>query len=204
MDSINVERICASNAPGSLPILKKKCVGIAGAGGLGSNVAIMLARSGIGKLIVVDYDDVEIENLNRQHFFLEHVGKPKVEALGEIIKKIVPGMNYVSSKVRLTEENIAGIFGEVDVLVEALDKAYYKAVLIDSWVALKNNRPIIAVSGVAGYGKIDKIKVKRMGNLTIIGDFESNQCDGMMAPRITLVASMQAALTIEYLMEQST
>ena len=82
--------IYARNTPGSFHILKTKCVGIAGCGGLGSNVAVLLARAGVGKLIVADYDSVQADNLNRQHFFIDQIGKPKVYALGETIEKINP------------------------------------------------------------------------------------------------------------------
>jgi sulfur carrier protein ThiS adenylyltransferase len=195
------ETIYARNAPGSFPILKTKCVGIAGCGGLGSNIAVLLARAGVGKLIIADFDTVAPENLNRQHFFIDQIGKLKVDALAEIINKINPKINYQPVNVNLTPENIPDVFSNVDVLIEAFDQAENKSILIDTWTSLKNGKLLIAASGLAGTGDIDKIQINRMENLIIVGDFKSTPAEGLMAPKVMIVASMQASLAVEYLLE---
>lgn len=200
---IPIEKIFCRNVPGIYEILKSKCVGIAGCGGLGSNVAVMLTRSGIGKLIVADFDIVGLENLNRQHFFLDQIGKPKVEALGEMLERINPSLEYVPVQEKLTPENIKTIFGNVDVMVEAFDIASEKQMLIDCWLKLNNHKPIVAVSGVAGMGSIEKIKVNRLNNLVVIGDFETDIKSGLIAPKVMMVASVEAGIVIELLMEKA-
>jgi sulfur carrier protein ThiS adenylyltransferase len=198
---IPVDKIFARNVPGIFEILKTKCVGIAGCGGLGSNVAVMLTRSGIGKLVVADFDVIAFENLNRQHFFLDQIGKPKVDALGEMLERINPSLEYTPVQKQLSPGNIESIFGNVDVMVEAFDLASEKQMLIDCWLNLKNDKPIVAVSGVAGLGGIDKIRVNRLNNLIIVGDFETDLKAGLIAPKVMMVASVQAEIVIELLME---
>ena len=198
---INEESIYARNAPGSFHILKTKCVGIAGCGGLGSNVAVLLARSGVGKLIVADYDAVAVENLNRQHFFIDQIGISKVNALGEIIERINPRIDYQPVNVKLDKSNISNIFADVDVLIEAFDIAESKSMLIDTWTELKNGKLLIAASGLAGIGNVDKIEINKMENLIIVGDLKSTLDEGLMAPKVMIVASMQASLALEYLLE---
>lgn len=198
---IPVEKIFARNVPGIFDVLKTRCVGIAGCGGLGSNVAVLLARSGIGKLIVADFDMVALENINRQHFFLDQIGKPKVESLGEMLERINPHLEYTPVQKQISPKNIESIFGHVDVMVEAFDLASEKQMLIDCWLKLKNNKPIVAVSGVAGLGCIDKIKVNRLNNLVVVGDFETDLKAGLIAPKVMMVASAQAGIVIELLLE---
>ena len=65
--------------------LRNAKVAVAGLGGLGSHIAVMLARSGIGKLRLVDFDVVDVTNLNRQMYLIPQLGKPKPEALLEIL-----------------------------------------------------------------------------------------------------------------------
>ncbi len=193
--------IYARNTPGSFPILKTKCVGIAGCGGLGSNIAVLLARAGIGKLVVADFDTVVPENLNRQHFFIDQIGKLKVDALAETIAKINPKIDFQPVNVNLTPDNIPDVFSDVDVLIEAFDQAENKSMLIDTWTGLQNSKLLIAASGLAGTGNIDQIKINRMENLIIVGDLKSTPDEGLMAPKVVMVASMQASLAVEYLLE---
>lgn len=201
ISDVKEETIYARNTPGSFHILKTKCAGIAGCGGLGSNVAVLLARSGVGKLVVADFDVVAVENLNRQHFFIDQIGKPKVDALSETIERINPKIDYQPVNITLTRENISDVFSDVDVLIEAFDVAENKSMLIDTWTGLKNGKLLIAASGLAGVGNIDKIEINRMETLIIIGDLKSSLDEGLMAPKVVMVASMQASLAVEYLLE---
>ena len=191
----------AHRDPAVLGVLRKSSVGIAGAGGLGSNVAIALARAGVGRLVIADYDKVEPSNLNRQQYFLDQVGERKVEALRENLLAINPYSLYDIHDVRVTRRNAAAIFGRVDVLVEAFDKAEAKEMLIEASLSKFPGRPIVAASGLAGYGGNRRVHTRRLGNLYICGD-ESSQCPkgiSPMAPRVALVAAMQANLVVELL-----
>jgi sulfur carrier protein ThiS adenylyltransferase len=189
--------------PAVLDALRRSTVGIAGAGGLGSNVAISLARAGVGRLVIADFDTVEPSNLNRQQYFVDQVGLVKVEALRENLLRINPFSVYEVHNVRITRKNATEIFRSVDVLVEAFDKAGAKEMLIEACLGRFPGRPIVAASGLAGHGKNRKLHTRRMGNLYICGDEESQCPKGVspMAPRVGLVANMQANLVVELLVK---
>lgn len=195
------KRYFACRDPKVLDALRRGAVGIAGAGGLGSNVAVSLARAGVGRLVIADFDRIEPSNLNRQQFFVEQVGRLKVEALRENLRRINPFAAYEIHPVRLDRRNIPRIFGNVDILVEAFDTAEAKQMLIETWLGRFPDRPIVAASGLAGFGKNRKLKSRRLGNLHICGDEESQCPPGIspMAPRVALVANMQANLVVELL-----
>ena len=197
------KKFFSKHDPRILPLLRASVVGIAGAGGLGSSVAVSLARAGIGKLIIVDFDRIEISNLNRQQYFWTQVGKVKVRALLENLRKINPFSEYVGYQRRITPKNVKTIFGKADLLIEAFDRAGQKQMLIESWIAYFPDRPIIAASGLSGWGRNQKIRQRRVGNLYICGDEESEPARGIspMAPRVGIVANMQANLAVELLVK---
>jgi sulfur carrier protein ThiS adenylyltransferase len=186
-----------------LSILRSSTVGLAGAGGLGSNAAVSLARAGVGTLIIADFDRVEPSDLNRQYYFMEQVGKPKVEALLENLKRINRYSQYQMHAIKIEAGNVAPIFGTADILVEAFDKAEAKQMLVNTWLSLFPRKPIIIASGVAGIGKNEKLHTRKVGNLYICGDEETEceECLSPMAPRVALVANMQANLTLELLVK---
>jgi sulfur carrier protein ThiS adenylyltransferase len=186
-----------------LDALRRSSVGIAGAGGLGSTVAVALARAGVGRLVIADFDRVEPGNLNRQQYFVDQVGRVKVEALKENLVRINPFALYETHEVRLTRRNAAEIFRAVDVLVEAFDKAEAKEMLIETCLRRFPGRPIVAASGLAGFGGNNKLHTRRMGNLYICGDETSQPPRGVspMAPRVGVVAHMQANLAVELLVK---
>ncbi|MBL7083181.1 MAG: sulfur carrier protein ThiS adenylyltransferase ThiF [Candidatus Aminicenantes bacterium] len=190
--------------PKILPVLRNSVVGIAGAGGLGSSVAVSLARVGVGKLIITDFDKIEPPDLNRQQYFVEQIGKLKVEALLENLKRINPFSEYKIHNVKIGENNISEIFGKVDILVEAFDEAGMKKMLIESWICRFPKKPIIVASGLAGFGKNEKIHIRKIGSLYICGDEESEVKIGIspMAPRVAVVANMQANLVLELLLKE--
>ncbi|MHB8055396.1 MAG: sulfur carrier protein ThiS adenylyltransferase ThiF [Candidatus Aminicenantales bacterium] len=189
--------------PAVRKVLRTAAVGIAGAGGLGSNVALALARAGVGKLILADFDRIEISNLNRQQYFVDQVSRFKVEALAENLGKIPSGTKIIVRRARVRPENIIRVFGEADILVEAFDKADQKQMLIESWLSRFPDRPIVAASGLAGYGANNRIRERRIGRLTIIGDEagEASPEISPMAPRVAIVAAMQANRVVEILMK---
>ena len=193
----------ARRDPAVLAVLRQSSVGVAGAGGLGSNVAVALARAGVGRLVIADFDRVEPSNLNRQQYFVDQVGERKVEALRENLLALNPYSLYEIHDIRITRRNAAKIFGRVDILVEAFDRAEAKEMLIETSLARFPGRPIVAASGLAGYGGTRSIRARRLGNLYICGD-EASQCPrgiSPMAPRVALVAAMQANLVVELLIK---
>lgn len=189
--------------PKILSILRNSVVGIAGAGGLGSNVAFSLARAGIGTLIIADFDKIEPSNLNRHQYFIEQIGRSKVEALLENLRKINPFSKYEIHNLEINDDNISEIFADAEILVEAFDMAEMKKMLIESWVSQFPKRPIIAASGVAGFGKNEKLHTRKIGNLYICGDEDTEVEEGIspMAPRVGIVANMQANLVLELLLK---
>jgi sulfur carrier protein ThiS adenylyltransferase len=198
------QALFARHDPRVLAALQAGTVGIAGAGGLGSNVAISLARAGVGRLFIADFDRVEASNLNRQQYFVGQIGRRKVTALRESLTAINPFSKYTVHAVRVTRANAGRIFGEADVLVEAFDKAATKQMLIDVWLSLHPDRPIVAASGLAGYGKNRTLHTRRMGSLYLCGD-EASQCPkgvSPMAPRVAIVANLQANLVVELLVDR--
>ena len=189
--------------PKILSILRNSIVGIAGAGGLGSNVAFSLARAGIGTLIIADFDKIEPSNLNRHQYFIEQIGRSKVEALLENLRKINPFSKYKIHNLEINDDNISEIFADAEILVEAFDMAEMKKMLIESWISQFPKRPIIAASGLAGFGKNEKLHTRKIGSLYICGDEDTEVEEGIspMAPRVGIVANMQANLVLELLLK---
>ena len=182
--------------------LKKSTVGIAGLGGLGSNVAISLARAGIGKLILIDFDKVELSNLSRQYYFLDQIGKLKVDALKDNIKKINPEIIIETFNIKLKKGSMEKPFKDADVVIEALDKAETKTAFIEEILIKLKDKPIVAASGVAGYGHSERIATKKLGNLCICYDEQAKSSDEdvLMAPRVILMANWQANLALEIIL----
>jgi sulfur carrier protein ThiS adenylyltransferase len=195
-----MESLFSRNVPKTTNILQNSKIGIAGCGGLGSNIAVMLTRAGIGELILVDFDNVEISNLNRQHFFLSDIGKTKVEALSYHLKNINPDIKLNLINKKLIKEDIKPLFREIDILIEAFDKAEEKMWLVKEWLKTFKTKPIICGSGISGYGKSEEIKIQSSGNLFMVGDQISDQSEGLCSPRINIAAAKQANLAIELLM----
>lgn len=187
--------------PELLAVLRKSVVGIAGAGGLGSNVAVSLARAGVGKLIIADMDKVDPSNLNRQYYFIDQIGRVKVYALLENLKRINPFSEYRVHHTKITPDNLKELFAEAEILVEAFDLASEKSMLINTWLSIFPDRPIVAASGLSGFGKNNKIRTRKLGQLYLCGDEESEPSEKVspMAPRVGIVANMQANLVIELL-----
>lgn len=186
-------------------ILSRKVVGLAGCGGLGSNCAVSLARVGVGTLVIVDFDQVSQGNLNRQYYFLNQVGMKKVVALRDNILRIDPAIRVIANDVRLTPENIHGIFNGCDVLVEAFDLAAEKQMLIETVQQELCDIPLVAGLGMAGYGMNEKISCRGFGNLYICGDGETEigpECPPL-GPRVGVVANMQANLVLEILLKST-
>jgi sulfur carrier protein ThiS adenylyltransferase len=182
--------------------LKDRTVGIAGCGGLGSNCAVALARVGIGKLVLADFDRVDISNLNRQYFFADQVGVPKVEALKENIRRIDPAVKVEAHEIILDEANIPGIFYECDVIVEAFDRAEMKQMIIEALSEGLSGKILVCGVGLAGWGANETIRMQSFGNIYICGDM-SNEVSAEfppLAPRVGIVANMEANQVLELLL----
>jgi sulfur carrier protein ThiS adenylyltransferase len=185
-------------------VLEGKVVGIAGCGGLGSNCAIALARVGLGHLILVDFDEVDFSNLNRQYFFLNQVGEKKATALKENILQIDPGLKVDSYNIKLDALNIPLIFKDCDVIVEAFDLAEMKHMLIETVLSELPGKYIVSGVGLAGYGDSNMIRVNQSDNLIVCGDGVTEVSDQLppLAPRVGLVANMQANEVLRILLKE--
>jgi sulfur carrier protein ThiS adenylyltransferase len=183
--------------------LSKFRVGIAGAGGLGSNCAVALARSGVGTLVIVDYDVIELSNLNRQFYFTNQVGLMKTVALEENIRKINPEVHIIAHQKKLDRFNIAEIFSGCDIIVEAFDSSEMKEMLIETVQIRMPGIPLIVGSGLAGWGKSIEITCRKIDDtLYVCGDESTEASENMppIAPRVGIVANMQANIVIEILL----
>jgi sulfur carrier protein ThiS adenylyltransferase len=183
--------------------LSKFKVGIAGAGGLGSNCAVALARSGIGTLVISDFDVVEDANLNRQFYFADQIGSKKTAALEENIKRTGSRTKIISHQVVLNPENIPVIYCDCDIIVEAFDRADMKEMLIHTVQTRMPGTPLIIGSGMGGWGNSDTLRCRRIDDcLYVCGDESTEVTDETppMAPRVGIVANMQANIVIDILM----
>ncbi len=193
----------ARHTPGIHQKIKKSVVGIAGLGGLGSAIAIALARIGVGKLILADFDVVEPSNLNRQQYFVHQIGMLKVEALQKNIAAINPYVKIQVYQEKLDRNNVERIFKEAEVLVEAFDHAEEKAMLINAVSEKMPDKYIVAASGVAGYGDNNEIKTVRFSSkIFIVGDQQTAAQPGvgLMAPRVGIAAHHQANTVLRILL----
>ncbi|MBK7094437.1 MAG: sulfur carrier protein ThiS adenylyltransferase ThiF [Saprospiraceae bacterium] len=183
-------------------ILKEKTVGIAGCGGLGSNCAVALARVGIGKLVIADFDVIEKSNLNRQYFFYDQIGMLKADALKENIRRVNPEVEVEAHNVYLDQSNIPVLFSDCDVIVEAFDKPEMKEMILRSVSVLFPEKYLVMGIGMAGWGKNKLIQEKRYEKLIICGDelIEISENCPPLAPRVGIVANMQANVVLEILL----
>jgi sulfur carrier protein ThiS adenylyltransferase len=186
-------------------ILKTKTVGIAGAGGLGSNCAVALARSGIGKIIIADFDIITDSNLNRQHYYTDQAGQFKSYTISDNIYFINPETEVVPHNVKLDPEKIIEIFGNCDLIIEAFDNAEAKQMIIETVETQLPEIPLIVGLGMAGFGDNNSIKQRQVGNLYICGDEKSEIAEDNppLAPRVGIVANMQANTALEILLSVS-
>ncbi|HQG27719.1 MAG TPA: sulfur carrier protein ThiS adenylyltransferase ThiF, partial [Candidatus Ozemobacteraceae bacterium] len=171
-------------------------------GGLGSTVALALARVGVGRLVLADFDIVEPTNLNRQQYFIDQLGMPKVEALKATIARVNPAVRVETWGEKLVPGTVASVFVGVDVLVEAFDRADQKAMLVDAAMKAFPDKPIVLGSGMAGWGGNDRLRTRVSGSMTVCGDETSEAVPGrgLMAPRVGIVAHMQANRVMELLL----
>ena len=174
-------------------------VGICGLGGLGSNIAIALARAGIGKLILIDFDKVDITNLHRQQYKASQVGMYKTEALRENLKEINPYLETEIQTVCVTEENAKELLKECDIICEAFDNAECKAMLTNFVLEEMPDKYLVAASGMAGMGSANSIHTRKVTKrFYLCGDEISDVKDGigLVSSRVMLCAAHQAHMVL--------
>ncbi len=167
-------------------------VGIAGAGGLGSNCAVLLTRCGIGHLTIADHDLVSLSNLNRQFFWPRHVGKPKVHALAESLRELNPALSLSLHQIRLDAETCRTLFAPCPVVVEAVDEPRTKKILVENLLA--DGHQVVSASGMGGWGG-PQMRFRNIGSrLTVVGDFVTgaDHDHPPLAPRVVMAAALQA------------
>lgn len=177
-------------------------VAICGLGGLGSNIAISLARVGVGRLILIDFDTVDVTNLHRQQYKISQVGKPKTDALKENLLEINPFIKIETHQGKLTEENTPSLIKDADVICEAFDKPECKAMLTDIVFTNYPEKYLVSGSGMAGFGSANEIVTKKItSRFFISGDGVSdvNSGIGLVAPRVMLCAGHEAHMVIRIL-----
>lgn len=184
--------------------LADKSVGIAGAGGLGSNCAVALARVGTGRLVIADFDVVTEGNLNRQYYFKDQVGRKKVVALRENIARIDPEIDVEIHDLRLDPDNIPQIFANCQVIVEAFDHAEMKKMIAETVIEKMPGKYLVMGMGLAGFGNNEAINTVNIDNIYICGDLENETSEQLppLAPRVGIVANMQANLVMELLLSK--
>ncbi len=198
--------MAARHTPGVQEILRRATVGIAGLGGLGSAVAVALARLGVGTMVLADFDVVEPTNLNRQQYFVDQLGLLKTEALLDTLTRINPYGCYETHAVKLTPKNIPALFRTCGVIVEAFDLEEEKAMLVETVLNCFPRVPMVAASGMAGFGSANTIRSTKIGSrLYVCGDSvsASEPGKGLMAPRVGVTAHHQANLVLRLLLGET-
>ena len=185
--------------------ISQATVAICGLGGLGSNIAVLLARIGIGKLILIDFDKVEITNLHRQQYKAAQIGMYKTEALVCNLKEIAPYLETKIHTIRMEKENYPVLLQSADIIVEAFDRPEEKANLVNFVLSEMPEKYIVVASGMAGIDSANLIKTRRVSKrFYLCGDEKSDVKDGMglVASRVSVCASHQAHVVLRIIAEK--
>ena len=180
-------------------------VAICGLGGLGSNIAIALARAGIGKLILIDFDRVDITNLHRQQYKADQIGRYKTEALADNLREIAPYIELETHTERITEDNAITLLKGADIICEAFDDAECKAMFTNTLLSEMYDKYLVAASGMAGMGTVNSIRTRKItSRFYLSGDETSDVSDGLglVAPRVALCAAHQAHTVLRIIAKQ--
>ena len=175
-------------------------VGIAGAGGLGSNCAMHLVRSGVKHITIADFDVVNESNLNRQFFFRDQIGQKKVEAIKANLLRIEPYADIRAVDIRLDASSAREIFADCGIVVEAFDAVDAKVMLVSAFAS--SGKKLVTASGLAGWGRSNAMRVRKMGSIVAIGDGETSVGDGAapVSPRVGIAAAMEANAVVSLLL----
>ena len=177
-------------------------VAICGLGGLGSNIAVSLVRAGVGTLILIDFDKVDITNLNRQQYKAFQAGMDKTEALAANLVEINPYTRLLTHQVRITENNAAGLLEAADMICEAFDDPVQKSMLVNTVLEKLPSKYLIAASGMAGLGSSNAIRTRKISErFYLCGDGVSDSSDGpgLISARVALCAAHQAQMVLRIL-----
>ncbi|WP_456387358.1 sulfur carrier protein ThiS adenylyltransferase ThiF [Desulfolithobacter sp.] len=186
--------------------LRKATVGVMGLGGLGSAVAVSLVKIGIGKLIICDYDVVDLSNIHRQQYFIDQIGQKKTRALKNTLVRINPFVAVEPLDVQLTEQTITELAGRVDILVECFDQVAMKSAALRVALKCMKNKGFVGASGLAGYGPGNTIRTRRIkNNIYLVGDNESDVATtgSLLAPRVGIAAHQQANQVVRILLGEN-
>lgn len=185
--------------PGFLDFLRTVRIGVIGAGGLGSNCAAHLIRSGFADLVLADADTVEPSNLNRQYFTLAQLGSPKALALRENLLAINPAARIEAHHLHVDAQNMPGLFDTCDAVVEAVDDPRTKKLIIETMA--RKNRLLVGASGLGGFGRAGEMRARSLGpRLVIVGD-HSTPCSATtppLSPGVGMAAAMQADVILNH------
>ncbi len=177
-------------------------VAVCGLGGLGSNLAIALARAGVGSLHLIDFDRVDLTNLNRQQYFVHQLGWYKTQALAETLGQIAPYCQIITHTVRVTPENLGPLLAEDGIICECFDRPEAKAMLVSGALERFPDKFLVAASGMAGLGSANTIRTRRaMGRLYLCGDGVSDVEEGLglVSARVMVCAAHQAQMVLRLL-----
>lgn len=186
-------------------ILGKARVGIAGLGGMGSNVAVMLVRSGVRDLVLADFDAVDGSNIARQAYLPRHIGMPKVEALSEILREIDPDVRLDIHNMRLGPDNAFPVFRGCTIVCEAFDDPEQKSMLTETILSSSDDVMMVGCSGMAGYGDPNEIiSYRALSRFYVCGDGTSDvsDCEGLNIARVSVCAGHMASTVIRLLLER--
>lgn len=184
-------------------ILEGAKIGIAGAGGLGSNCAMHLVRAGVKRLVIADFDVVNESNLNRQFFFRDQLGMKKVEALKANLLRINPEAEIEIADIRLDAASSRELFADCSIVVEAFDVVDAKVMLLGAFVG--SGKKIVTASGLAGWGRSNAIRLRTMGRDVIaVGDGETGVAADVapVSPRVGIAAAMEANAVVALLLDK--
>lgn len=173
-------------------IFKNSKVSVLGCGGLGSNIAMILARAGIGEINLYDFDTIEYSNLNRQNYNIDEIGLKKTETTKKRLKETLPYVKVNTKEIYLNKDNMDSIINDSDYFIEAFDNRESKAMVFD-YFTIKKDKYLFTASGMAGLGDLSDIKIKRFSNITMVGDFKSDaNKDGLYLAYVSIMASLEA------------
>ena len=174
-------------------------VAVLGLGGLGSNIAIALARAGVGYLHLIDFDKVDITNLNRQQYFVHQLGQYKTEALSENLKQIAPYCQVETTTIKVTKDDIKELLKNEDIICEAFDKAEAKAMLVEGVLEQFPEKYVVSGSGMAGLSSANTIKTRKvLSHFYLCGDEVSDVKDGLglFSSRVMVCAAQEANMVL--------
>jgi sulfur carrier protein ThiS adenylyltransferase len=187
-----------------IELLQNMKIGIAGAGGIGSNCALLLTRSGVQHFTIADFDRVCASNLNRQAFSAAHIGRMKVECLKEVCIAINPDVSIVTCPVRIDRSLIHSLFDGCDIIIEAFDCAASKALLFEEYI--HSGKLLVGASGIAGIGNTAAIVVRKLHkNCFIVGDETSAVSEILKpyAPRVMVAAAKMADIVLDWIINRN-